>query len=901
VWRGIPSCHSTETWRMLSVDSDRQRQQWINSKKNRVYAHGLTNVVPLRNRNAVCFANAVFQLILRMDELVACIMRAHEERADSCFQTLKKMVVACSGSDPVDLEEYYIEWKLNFGREFHTLDTLDFREGLGGFPSLFLLALLRSFHGRCDAFDTRWLIDRRSFSTNMFEGRRLTYVDFMSMVLLNPVPCPYLIVYVAEHCIDVRGTELEWMNGCTINGVHMTIVAFTVKSLGHLSACVLRDGRWICIDDAELSKFDIPVIQDVFADAEMILVSLRAERYGPVHDVPPLRSEDKRVVPYRSSELRTIHGSIFNAPRVCKTFTKHNVDDALRHSHYTHDQLNIADIPSCIRSSPANVMYIVGPHLSRIIKFFVETYYVYAVTKQVVCTSPLRFSVAPGDAFVAVGDQHGFIARDMTLAARRAFADHAHVFAPYAIAEDSLPDRYGYQTSRSDYENAMLGKHNCITRSTKKYRKCTVVVFGKWAGDIVRPGGLDVFMAAAHILDVIFIPCNESWFSYSPIIFYALREMCVSHSFQWSVSVDKTTKIHRTLHASIEEMDEKGIFFERIDNSISSDRYFYENLFAGNLTVVWTSDARRHFETVPSQERAAINPPRVHPSEQLFDVPCAPCDCMWRQLLACDFVSAASGAAVRPWAFFASSPVGWVAPPEMAAHLPPRTDDTQPTIEIHIVQDDMQTRRLTSTDVFAIDVEGNVWFRRSKMMCRDMHVKSSYPHCLRSLDDLGSFIECSGTHSIRASTETMKKMFRFPQYPWMNCSIPVRRILARRRCGSRSRRRNGRSGRYSHSISSSGTCTKTGRGNGSHATPRYACIPRTCDASRPPTTYPGKAWMTSHGSCATGRPRRRGGEKHLRPPGPPRRAWRTSRSTGSAAAGGAGTDACRSSMCRPRT
>lgn len=186
--------------------------------------------------------------------------------------------MACSGSDPVDLEEYYIEWKLNFGREFHTLDTLDFREGLGGFPSLFLLALLRSFHGRCDAFDTRWLIDRRSFSTNMFEGRHLTYVDFMSMVLLHPVPCPYLIVYVAEHCIDVRGTELEWMNGCTIDGVHMTIVAFTVKSLGHLSACV---------DDAELSKFDIPVIQDVFADAEMILVSLRAERYGPIHDVPP--------------------------------------------------------------------------------------------------------------------------------------------------------------------------------------------------------------------------------------------------------------------------------------------------------------------------------------------------------------------------------------------------------------------------------------------------------------------------------------------------------------------------------------------------------------------------------------------------------------------------------------
>lgn len=66
---------------MLSVDSDRQRQQWINSKKKRVYAHGLTNFVPLRNRNAVCFANAVFQLILRMDELVACIMRAHAKNA----------------------------------------------------------------------------------------------------------------------------------------------------------------------------------------------------------------------------------------------------------------------------------------------------------------------------------------------------------------------------------------------------------------------------------------------------------------------------------------------------------------------------------------------------------------------------------------------------------------------------------------------------------------------------------------------------------------------------------------------------------------------------------------------------------------------------------------------------
>ena len=780
-------------------------RQWWLTGRYRPYVPVEQSRQPRRlgNSDGICYANAVFQMLMQLEEHVQCIARSEPPRF-SPIHTLRTMVRSYTdpAQEALDFAQLWLDWKTDLPE--HLLRHIPNHIFSGGYPFLFTYVVLRSIQDACP------------FACNamrkvQIDEPRLSYAAYMRAVLPDVLSSPHIIVkYPTLRLVVESSDDAEWMDGCMVGAAALKIVGFISGYIASHAFYVTLIGRqWVCIDDDVINEIDVATVKEIFPYSLVVLVSVRSDAIAAAASAAEADgSLDLEEEAWQTSSMFdqcSAQGSVY-PPAVAREFialAHHRVDDDVL-DDFTRTQIGLPPTAAVdVRAYP-NVVCHVAPHLSLLQRSFTEMCFIHHVEGRNVCTSPIRVAVAPGDAFLAVGSPNGVLSRAMTLAALRMFQNtHAVVLPPAHYGEaafeyDAWSDRLMQRMDVNRTEREYLETQTDVRRTRRSFRKLTVVVFGPIGAPFVAAEVAHVHKMA-RMVDIVLVPCAEEAVRNDRLLFiYALQSMCVSYRAHPGVSVDHSRVETRTFILSkLQDHKPMKAFDETSDKLVLTNDPNYPVYFKDDY--IYLPHSHMRFFTVPSC--ASITSAR-YVRHVPYTVPHAPCLCMWRQMIAYDYCSSILLRIQHaPWMIFVDlgTSVRWRGPREWVRaaqrSMKSSAGAGAVTIELQEVDDELPTSSSTpvlftncglqhtpaGTTAVVVDSNRVVWYQAGSVWSRSGgDAPSRAPHCVSGAYPPGICFdvpmltdEDDDDFALRVQVARDEVAMMFPtKYPWLNATVP---------------------------------------------------------------------------------------------------------------------------------
>jgi hypothetical protein len=777
-----------------------------------------SDIAPLVNYYNVCYANATFQLIMRMGSFRRCVAAMRASVAAGCIDDtcMEKYAPAINiirmydnyvERDKEGIATPFFEWTkaLRKNKSAFT-DT-------GGYPSMLLYLLMDSMKPYCT--DVLQALDVHSFHTRSHrEGATLTYSKFLHRFAKNPVS-EHVVTYNQANSITILTSDDEWMNGCVVEGRRVQIVGFVSVFIPRHAICVFLDaGKWLFVEDDYLSEVPPWLARILFQRHSLSLISI--DMKDVTVGTRSRRELYPLIEPFHVTKLnchilnpvKTKYPMYHRLP-TCTSIIPHQYQ--FEPSMYDVSQLGIVPPSDWRRAKPPHVELYVSPHIENILTAFFQMCLLREVHSSDVCTTPLRIGIAPGDAIMAIGSSDSIMPALITLAALRSISSFATVlpFATFgrpAPFEERLRD---VNPSPSEFE--LLSRSADISDAVvrTKYRKITLLVVGFASNEFLS--NLDAVREWGYVIDVVMIPYTIMRF-YTSIKTYVAVMSCIftSHEVRHNTSCDTIPDNRIVIPSSVGDTS-KAMTFATTDGHIIHP---YAGNFRTELVthgVVMPPRYHDYLDATPV-ERIVQHPPDAAIE---FDKPMMVSKFMWRQLLACAFCSHATKLRILPWKLFVPSAfaVAWIGPDiwcrAAGQVIRPGSKSAARgvSIELQVVEEEnvhpvvkMSGRTFRSpawestespvssshylgyqipvgTTEIRLDTKLTMWFRVDSVWFSDIHSPERPPHCVEDISKVGiSFVltpyDTSSSDTLSVALKRVSSIFK-TRYPWFNSTIPA--------------------------------------------------------------------------------------------------------------------------------